>query len=382
MSGEPAVSVVIPVFNRAALLPEAIDSVVAQTLPDHEIIVVDDGSTDDIAAIVRPYGDRVRYLRTTHGGVAHARNVGVGAARGRYLTCLDSDDRLYPYALELQVRLLDRYPEAAFVCAEMSGFDDHGFFERYHLQQYHQSAYRHRDITYARIFARSLPLAGAVPVPERLRLDDPHAGARRVHLGNVFDTYLLHLVISQNTVVMRREVALEAGLRNPRVRHWQEVDYLFRITRRHPICFVDVPTYQLRYHDAQESGGSGAAGTFRWMRKQQILLRVVRRHALADADYYRAHRPAIDHQLAHLHRAAAVPMLLQPPRASAPRRYRRCAVGHLRRAAAYGHPSRLLELAALMPSPLRHVAVRSLQSLRQWRWTAQAWLRPRQAVFA
>ncbi|MEZ5416228.1 MAG: glycosyltransferase [Vicinamibacterales bacterium] len=381
MTTEPGVSVVIPVYNRSRLLPDAIESVLGQSMSDFEVIVVDDGSAEDIASVVRPYRDRVRLVRTEHGGVAHARNVGMRLARGRYLTCLDSDDRLYPYALDLQVRLLERFPAAAFVCAEMSGFDDHGFFERYHLQRYHRSAYRHPQLTYDRMFSTSLVLSDAVTVPARLLADEPTAASRRVYLGNIFDTYLLHLVICQNSVLMRREAALEAGDRNPRVRHWQEVDYLLRITRRHDVCFVDVPTYQLRYHDDQESSATGTARAYRWMRKQQILLRVVRRHALADAAYYRAHRRPIDRRLAHLHRAAAVPMLLQPD-AAAGRRYVACAARHIRRAAAYGHPAPALALAALMPAPLRQVLVRTIESLRQWRWRALARLHAGQAVFA
>ena len=92
----PRVSVVIPTYNRGNLIGQAIDSVLAQSYSDFEIIVSDDGSTDDTAARVARYGDRVRYVRTANGGVAHARNVGTREARGDYLAYLDSDDRYYP----------------------------------------------------------------------------------------------------------------------------------------------------------------------------------------------------------------------------------------------------------------------------------------------
>lgn len=256
----PRVSVVIPTFNRAELIGAAIDSVLAQTFSDYEIVVADDRSTDDTASRVAAYGARVRYVRTGNGGVAHARNVGTQAARGSYLAYLDSDDRLYPYTLELQTALLDRFPEAAFACAEMSGFDDHGYFERYHLKTYHASAYRDPAVTYDRIFRQSMSLAEALPVPEALLAHDPEAKSRRVYLGNVFDVYLLKTILCQNSILVRREVLTEVGLRNPGVRHWQELDFLLRICRRHPICFVDVPTYQLRYHDGQVSGTGGARG--------------------------------------------------------------------------------------------------------------------------
>ncbi len=368
--GSPLVTVVIPTFNRAGMIGQALDSVLAQSYPSREVVVVDDGSTDNTAAVVRAYGDLVRYVRTERGGVAHARNVGMRHARGRYLTFLDSDDLLYPYALELQTSLLERFPQAGLVCAEMSGFDDHGFFERYHLKTYHRSAYRDPSVTYDRVFTSSMPLAQAVGVPAGLQADDATVAARRVYLGNVFDTYLLKLVLCQNSVMLRREVVAAAGERNVRVRHWQEVDYLLTITRRHEVCFADVPTYRLRYHEGQVSTTAGPDGTPVWMRKQQILLRVVKRHALADRDYYERHREPIDRHLAHLHRAVAVPMLLSRDSASRSRRYLRYARRHLRRAAWYGHPARALQLALFSPEPIRRFVVSGVESLRQLRWLA------------
>ena len=364
----PAVSVVIPTFNRADMVGQAIDSVLQQSFTDFEIVVVDDGSTDDTEVRILEYGDRVRYVKTNNGGVAHARNVGMRTARGRYLTFLDSDDLLYPYALELQTGLLERFPDTAFVCAEMSGFDDAGFFDRRHLKTYHRSAYRDPSVTYDSIFESSLPLADAVALPLSLTQEDPSAGARRVYLGNVFDSYLLNIVLCQNTVMLRSEIVSVVGVRNERVKHWQELEYLLRISRRHTVCFADIPTYKLRYHDGQISSTARADGTRVWMRKQQILLRVVKRHALADPAYYLQHRPRIDRHLAHLHRAAAVPMLLLGGRRTA-RRQARAARLHLARCATYGQPARVLLAASFAPAPIRHAIVKLVETVRQLRWT-------------
>jgi glycosyltransferase involved in cell wall biosynthesis len=363
------VSVVIPTHNRAHMVGQAIDSVLQQTLSDVEIIVVDDGSTDDTEERVLSYGDRVHYVRTQNGGVAHARNVGMRHARGRYLTFLDSDDQLYPYALELQSALLGRHPEVGLVCAEMSGFDDHGFFERYHLQAYHRSAYRDPAITYDTIFDSRRPLPEAVHLPNALMGEDPGVVDRKAYFGNVFDTYLLNLVLCQNTVMVRREIVAAVGERNVHVKHWQEVDYLLKITRRHTVCFADVPTYKLRYHDGQISTTARIDGKYVWMRKQQILLRVVKRHALADRDYYLKHKRRIDRQLAHLHRAVAVPMLMHDGDAVARKRWSQYARRYLARCARYGHPARALHLAAHAPAPVRRVAVKLVETLRQIRWS-------------
>jgi glycosyltransferase involved in cell wall biosynthesis len=94
MAENPTVSVIIPAFNRAQYIGGAIESALDQSFDDYEIIVVDDGSTDETAAVVARY-PLVRYLRQANAGIGAARNCGVQAARGRFLSFLDSDD-LWP----------------------------------------------------------------------------------------------------------------------------------------------------------------------------------------------------------------------------------------------------------------------------------------------
>ncbi len=108
----PTVTVVIPTYNRGDLLPRAIQSVIAQTFQDWEVIIVDDGSTDDTAAVVQSFlSDRVRYVKLErNSGPSRARNVGIGCARGRYLAFLDSDDECLPHKLEVQLRRFETNP--------------------------------------------------------------------------------------------------------------------------------------------------------------------------------------------------------------------------------------------------------------------------------
>jgi glycosyltransferase involved in cell wall biosynthesis len=109
------VSIVIPVYNRPALLIEAIESALAQTYRPIEVIVVDDGSTDDTAQAAqdqaRTHPGVVRYMRVTHGGVARAMNEGLRFASGEFIQILDSDDLLLPDKLALQVGGLRAHPE-------------------------------------------------------------------------------------------------------------------------------------------------------------------------------------------------------------------------------------------------------------------------------
>jgi len=104
----PRFSVIIPAYNAAAFIAQAIDSVLAQTWPAHEIIVVDDGSADATAQVVAGYGDRVRYLRQENAGVSAARNAGARAATGDWLAFLDADDWYYPDRLKWHAEWIER----------------------------------------------------------------------------------------------------------------------------------------------------------------------------------------------------------------------------------------------------------------------------------
>jgi glycosyltransferase involved in cell wall biosynthesis len=106
----PAVSVVIPVLNGAGTLGAAIESVRRQTYQDHEVIVVDDGSTDDTPSVAETFGAAVRYVRQEHGGVGAARNRGIAEARGALVAFLDADDLWLPRKLERQLAVLDAAP--------------------------------------------------------------------------------------------------------------------------------------------------------------------------------------------------------------------------------------------------------------------------------
>ncbi len=107
----PKVSVIIPTFNRADLLAQAIDSVLSQSYTDFELIVVDDGSTDATQALLSRYRGRIRYLFQENRGVSAARNLGIKVARGRYICLLDSDDLWLRDKLKEQIRLMKGDPK-------------------------------------------------------------------------------------------------------------------------------------------------------------------------------------------------------------------------------------------------------------------------------
>src|SRR5262249_23742907 len=106
----PEVSVVIPSYNSAKYLRDAVDSVLKQTFRDFEVVVVDDGSTDDTQAVICRYVSSVRYIRQDNSGVADARNRGIEASRGHYIAFLDADDTWLKHKLEVQLTELKKKP--------------------------------------------------------------------------------------------------------------------------------------------------------------------------------------------------------------------------------------------------------------------------------
>jgi glycosyltransferase involved in cell wall biosynthesis len=123
----PTVSVIIPTHNRAKLLPRAVESVVAQTFDDWELVVVDDGSDDETPQLAsqfsRRLGPRWVYMPQTRRGCSAARNRGIDAARGPYVAFLDSDDEFAPDKLQRQLDLFERRPDLGFVYSDFSFID-------------------------------------------------------------------------------------------------------------------------------------------------------------------------------------------------------------------------------------------------------------------
>lgn len=109
------VSVLVPTFNRENYLAECLDSLLAQSVPPLEIIVIDDGSEDGTAAVVARYGERIRYVRKENGGKPSAVNLGLSLARGDLIWIFDDDDVALPDAIETRLACLQQHPEAGFV---------------------------------------------------------------------------------------------------------------------------------------------------------------------------------------------------------------------------------------------------------------------------
>jgi len=245
------VSVVIPAYNRAHLLGPAIESVLAQTYKDLEVIVVDDGSTDETAAVAQRYaaqpGGRVRVIRQANQGVSAARNSGCRAARGRYIALLDSDDLWKPEKLARQVPALEHDPGVGMVCSMADIVD-----------------------------ADNQRVLGLKP---RQR---PGATLRElVRTGSA----------APSTFVFRREALEEVGGFDPQIQGLEDLDFCFRLVRRWKIVCLEAPLIRYRQHGTGLS--SDVAGICRaYIRTYEKLL------ALPDAEIPRA---AVRQRLAKYH---------------------------------------------------------------------------------
>lgn len=133
MNKTPKVSVVIPSYNCAPYLPETVESVLAQTYTDFELIVVDDGSTDETLEVLKPYENRIRLHSQANRGASAARNSGVKIATGELVAFLDADDVWLPEKLAMQVKVFEREPDIGVCFTNYLEFGDadeeHGFDE-------------------------------------------------------------------------------------------------------------------------------------------------------------------------------------------------------------------------------------------------------------
>lgn len=134
MNGRSTISVVIPTYNNARFLPDALTSALRQTVPPDEIIVIDDGSTDNTREVLYPFSDRIRYIRTENKGVAHARNLGIRASHRDAIAFLDSDDLWLPTKLESQLQYLADNPSVGLLHSDFLYLDtDSGHIYRKNL---------------------------------------------------------------------------------------------------------------------------------------------------------------------------------------------------------------------------------------------------------
>lgn len=289
----PLVSVVLPVYNGADVLGEAIDSVLGQTYPRIELVVVNDGSTDETAKVMAAYGDRITAVHQANQGLAGARNAGFTRATGDYIAWADHDDVWLPAKISLQVAFMQEHPECSVVATDFSAFDAEGFFDRSHAATYY-SAIAKRGLSTIfpeRVMLATGDLAVTSPtLPEALP----------VFTGRIDRALILGNCLHPPTVMMRRAAAVAAGTSEKRFGNDVDYEYLLRVTKTGDAAFIDYPLIRYRYSAGQLSGDKNLA-------KIAISLVTVLED-LAEKDPSLRHDPTFARRLAtsHLRAAAAL----------------------------------------------------------------------------
>jgi glycosyltransferase involved in cell wall biosynthesis len=236
---QPLVTVLIPTFNRAHLLARAIRSVLSQSYRALEVLIVDDGSTDDSRAVVADLAradGRVRYLHQENRGVSGARNTGLRAASGDFLAFLDSDDLWKPWKLDAQMACMRRLPHVGMVWTDMEAVDRAGRVVNPRYMRNHYAAYRW--FTYDQLFTERHRLDDIVPdLPEPV-------GDCCVYAGDLYSAILMGNLMLPSTLLVRRERFEKVGGFDEEMRSGEDHDYHLRTCREGPVALIDLPAVQ------------------------------------------------------------------------------------------------------------------------------------------
>ena len=208
------VSVIIPTYNRADFIVASLESVLAQTYAPLEIIVVDNGSTDDTLTRLEPYGDKITLCHEPKAGMggSYARNKGLDRATGDYIAFLDSDDLWLPDKIEKQVELLRKNRKCGWCYTDMAAIDPHTQTKLYQFSH-----------------------------------------TRKMHEGDVLEQAFIQTFSSIITLLIRREVIEQVGRFWP-VPKGTDADFIIRLAGTAPACYLPEPLVIQQVHQASVTG--------------------------------------------------------------------------------------------------------------------------------
>lgn len=210
----PLVSVIIPVYNRLEYISEAIGSVLSQSYPNYEIVIVNDGSTVDVYRALEKVRDKIRYLsHEKNKGLAATRNTGIKGSQGKYIAFLDDDDLFEDRKLELQVQILENHPEIGLVYSDCFEYEDWKKDEM------------------------------------RLNLAVGRADPPSKFPG----TFFVNPNVRVPTVLLRRKCFDEVGMFDESLRQHEDGDLFLRVALKWQVHFLDYPSAKVRIHEKNMS---------------------------------------------------------------------------------------------------------------------------------
>jgi len=226
-TGNAIVSVIIPTYNRGWILKETIDSVLAQDFRNFELIVVNDGSTDNTQDILNSYKEDIIVLQQNNKGVSAARNMGIASASGRLIAFLDSDDLWLPKKLSIQVDFFNANPDALICQTE------------------------------------------EIWVKNGIRVNP---GKRHKKLsGNIFEPSLYLCLVSPSAVMIKRSLFENAGMFDETLPACEDYDLWLRVSCRYPVYLIDIPLIIKRGGHSDQLSKSSCLDRYRIQSLKKII---------------------------------------------------------------------------------------------------------------
>lgn len=220
------VSVIIPTYNMAHYICEAIESVLLQTYQDYEIIVVDDGSTDHTRETLKQYDNKITYIYQENGGINSARRRGLNEAEGKYFTLIDADDKWLPDKLWEQVEFMEVCPELDLVFSDFYNFNENGPFKQTFLDS-------------NGIFRKILTSPASERHPDWRLFDQ-----------NFLYEYLAGNFILPSTLMARKEVCIKYKMWESDLMPRETYEFFLRSLHQLKTGFIDRALVQRRIHGA------------------------------------------------------------------------------------------------------------------------------------
>lgn len=232
----PKVSVVISTYNRAHFVSDAIDSVLNQTFKDLEIVVVDDGSTDNTRQVLEKYGDSIHYVYQENKGRAEARNTGIKFAKGEYIAFLDDDDMWLPQKLEKQVVFLNAHPDIGLVHTFTKVIDEGGKPLR-KATKHHLKLYK-----------------------------------KAIKMGYAYEGMSQLCIMFLSTTMVRKWCFDKVGLFDPNIPAFEDWDFYLRLALKYPIGTIKESLVKFRQHKTHTSNDEFTQGRIRTSLKHLAIL--------------------------------------------------------------------------------------------------------------
>lgn len=279
----PLVSVVIASYNAAPTLPATLESVLAQSYSNLEVIVVDDGSTDDTPALLARQFPQIGCIRKANGGLPTARNCGCFAANGEFVALMDADDICHPDRISVQVAFMLARPDILLCSSEFSAFNAEGpIGETYARDYYSQIA--------------ETPGGIKTLFGEHTVLDLRNTGIALhstdsrfpVYVGSCYESLAHGNFIHPPTVLFRRETLEQCGRFDESIRNMCDWDWLVRVARLGKFGYIDFPLLNYRLSESQLSGSeNGLQASLDILKIRENIVRM-------DSELRMRFRPVLD----------------------------------------------------------------------------------------